>query len=282
MEGAVLDILTAMNRPVPGSDADRYRTAALDACRRAAAIERHWFRARDLAVERKADASPVTRADREAEGAIREALTAATPEFGILGEEAGQEGDERHRWIVDPLDGTKNFISGIPYFAILLGLELDGEVAFGMVHAPALDQTWWAARGHGAFTHSGTDSQAPQSRLRVSTTARLEDAFLNHGGLVYFQRAGLWPAFSALIGKAARSRGFGDWWGHMLVAEGVCAAMLEGEVAFHDVAAVKPILEEAGGAFATFRNQPLRPGFRAPVLSSNGALHGVLAEALGF
>jgi len=267
------------------TDAAHYRAAALAACRRAAVIERRWFRSHELVVEHKADTSPVTRADRDAEGAIREALSAAIPEFGFLGEESGQEGDARDRWVVDPLDGTKNFVSGIPYFAILIGLERDGEMVFGMVHAPALGpegETWWAARGHGAWQSPGTDPEAPGRRLAVRQTARVEDAFLNHGGLVYFQRAGLWSGFSDLVARAARTRGFGDWWGHMLVAEGVCDAMLEGEVAFHDVAAIQPIIEAAGGAFATFRGQPLQAGFQAPVLSSTQTLHEALVTALGF
>jgi histidinol-phosphatase len=266
-----------MSTPLSATDAGHYQAAAFAACRKAEAIERHWFRSRDLAVEHKADDSPVTRADREAEAAIREVLSQATPEFGILGEEAGQEGDERDRWVVDPLDGTKNFVSGIPYFAILIGLERDGDLVFGMVHAPVLNsghgRTWWAARGHGAFTGETLEDRKP---LQVSKTARLEDAFLNHGGLIYFQRAGLWPAFSDLVAKAARTRGFGDWWGHMLVAEGVCDAMLEGEVAYHDVAAVKPILEEAGGVFTPLGEQPLGAGYLGPAVSSNGILPALL------
>jgi histidinol-phosphatase len=273
-----------MSPPLSATDAAHYRTAALEACRRAAAVERRWFRSRELVVERKADASPVTRADREAEAVIRETLATFTPEFGVFGEEAGQEGDVRDRWVVDPLDGTKNFVAGIPYFAILIGLERDGELVCGAVHAPALGEagtSWWGARGHGAFTGPGTDPAALTRPLRVSTTARVEDAFLNHGGLIYFQQAGLWTGFTELVARVRRTRGFGDWWGHMLVAEGVCDAMLEGEVAFHDVAAIRPIVEAAGGSFATFRGQPLTAGYLAPALSSNGPLAETLARLLG-
>src|SRR6185295_15149172 len=169
------------------------------------------FRAGGLAVERKADASPVTRADRDSEAAIRETLRRAVPELGILGEEYGQEGDARDRWVVDPLDGTRNFVAGLPYFATLIGLELDGELVLGVVHAAALGpgsgvealpagtdpagfelaglgETWCAVRGRGTFGGTGTDpATVRRRRLRVSEVDDLSRAFLVHGGLVHFQ-----------------------------------------------------------------------------------------------
>lgn len=230
-------------------DADRYLSAALAACRAAGAIHRHHFRSVALAVETKADASPVTVADRGSEEAIRESLHRATPELGLLGEEFGQEGSERDRWIIDPIDATKNFVAGLPFFATLIGLELDGELVFGAVHAPvmgpgsglgaaqtdlppeALGETWWAARGHGSWAGTGTTLETVrQRRLRVTQTATVEKAFIVHGGLNLFQRRGLWPAFSDLVARAYRTRGFGDWWGHILVAEGRCDAMIEARV----------------------------------------------------
>jgi histidinol-phosphatase len=236
-----------------------------------------------LAVERKADASPVTQADRGSEEAIREALRRATPELGLLGEEYGQEGDERDRWVIDPLDATRNFVAGLPYFATLLGLELDGELVLGVVHAAVLGETWCAVRGGGAWAGTGTDPATCRARrLRVSETAALGDAFVQHGGLVHFQRSGLWPAFGDLVARAGRTRGFGDWWGHMLVAEGRCDAMVEGAVHYHDVAAIRPILEEAGGVFRTLGGVPLGAGFHGPVLSSNRELAPELAGLLGF
>jgi len=265
---------------------EKLLAAALAACRRAGAIHREHFRSAELSVEKKVDATPVTQADRGAEEAIRETLRRATPELGLLGEEFGQEGDERDRWVIDPLDGTKNFVAGLPWFATLLGLELDGELVLGAVHAALLGEngeTWCAARGAGAWAGKGTDlATCRERRLRVSATATLEDAFLQHGGLVYFQRTGLWPAFSGIVARAGRTRGFGDWWGHMLVAEGRCDAMLEGTVAYHDVAAIRPILEEAGGVFRTRSTEPLDAGFHGPVLSSNRALEPELAALLGF
>lgn len=282
---------------LPSSVANRILEAALTAARLAGAIHRQHYRRADLAVEKKGDGSPVTLSDRGAEEAIREHLRRATPELGLLGEEFGAEGSERDRWIIDPLDGTKNFVSGLPYFAILIGLELDGALELGVVHAPVLGtgdpelgldlpeeelgESWWAARGHGAFTGRGT-ARARTRPLRVSATSALRKAFVAHGGLSRIQEHGSWERFGSLVSKVSRTRGFGDWWGHMLVAEGRCDAMFEAAVALHDVAAVKVIVEEAGGAFRTFRNAPLTTDFSEAVLSSNGALVEELAGVLGF
>lgn len=279
----------------------RYLEAALTACRRAGEIHRAHFRSAGLAVELKADASPVTMADRGSEEAIREALHQATPELGLLGEEFGQEGSERDRWIIDPIDATKNFVAGLPFFATLIGLELDGELVLGVVHAPVLGpgsglfagqpsgenaglgETWWAARGEGAWGGTGTTLDTiRQRRLRVSGTPDVARAFIVHGGLLQFQKHGLWPAFTEIVARAHRTRGFGDWWGHILVAEGRCDAMIEGRVALHDVAALKPILEEAGGVLLTRHDAPLVRGFENATLSSNRAVAEELRGMLGF
>jgi histidinol-phosphatase len=283
------------------ADSRRYLEAALAACRRAGEIHREHFRTATLRVETKADDSPVTVADRGSEEAIREILNLKSPELGLLGEEFGQEGSERDRWIIDPIDATKNFVAGLPFFATLIGLELDGELVLGVVHAPALGpgsglsasqatgdsatlgETWWAVRGEGAWAGTGTLLETcQQRRLQVRGTAEVEKAFVVHGGLNLFQRHGLWDGFSDLVARAYRTRGFGDWWGHILVAEGRCDAMVEGEVAVHDVAALKPILEEAGGALLTRGGQPLTREFHAGTISANGRLAVELREILGF
>ena len=282
-------------------DTERYLAATLEACRRAGEIHRAHFRSTHLQVEIKPDASPVTVADRASEEAIREVLHGATPELGLLGEEFGQEGSETDRWIVDPIDATKNFVAGLPFFATLIGLELGGEIVLGVVHAPALGpgsglfaaqeggdpselgETWWAARGQGAWGGTGTTlSTTRQRRLQVSHVSEVEKAFVGHGGLRIFQRRGLWPALSGLVARTARTRGFGDWWGHILVAEGRCDAMVEGEVLLHDMAAIKPIIEEAGGVFLTRHDAPLVSGFREATLSANQELAAPLRELLGF
>jgi histidinol-phosphatase len=285
--------------PLP--DSQRYLAAALAACRRAGAIHRRYFRSSTLAVDLKADASPVTAADRGSEEAIREILHLKCPELGLLGEEFGQEGGERDRWVIDPLDATKNFVAGLPFFATLIALELDGEFVLGVVHAPALGpgsglaaspaggedetlgETWWGARGEGAWGGTGTAlATCRQRRLRVSETAEIERAFVVHGGLNLFQKNGLWPAFSDLVARAYRTRGFGDWWGHILVAEGRCDAMLEGQVALHDVAALKPIVEAAGGALLTRGGEALVTGWTGAAMSSNRNLAEPLRRAMGF
>jgi histidinol-phosphatase len=279
----------------------RYLEAALAACRRAGEIHREHFRSTALKVDLKEDASPVTAADRGSEEAIRETLHRATPDLGLLGEEFGQEGSERDRWIIDPLDATKNFVAGLPFFATLIGLELDGELVLGVVHAPALGpgsglsasqpggesailgETWWGARGEGAWGGTGTLLETcRQRRLRVSETAEIEKAFVVHGGLNLFQRHGLWPAFSDLAARAGRTRGFGDWWGHILVAEGRCDAMVEGAVALHDVAALKPILEAAGGVFHTRGGAPLVSGWQDAAISSNRNVAEGVRAVMGF
>jgi histidinol-phosphatase len=285
----------------PFPDSQRYLAAALAACRRAGTIHRRHFRSSTLAVDLKADASPVTAADRGSEEAIREILHRKSPELGLLGEEFGQEGNERDRWVIDPLDATKNFVAGLPFFATLIALELDGEFVLGVVHAPALGpgsglaaslsggddeslgETWWGARGEGAWGGTGTTlASCRQRRLQVSETAEVERAFVVHGGLNLFQKNGLWPAFSDLVARAYRTRGFGDWWGHILVAEGRCDAMLEGEVALHDVAALKPIVEAAGGALLTRGGEPLVTGWTGAAMSSNRNLSELLRRVMGF
>src|SRR3954468_21265857 len=290
-----------MNEALPPFDSERYLAAALDACRRAGEIHRSHFRSVHLQVEIKKDASPVTVADRASEEAIREILHQATPELGLLGEEFGQEGSERDRWIIDPIVATKNFVAGLPFFATLIGLELGGELVFCGVRAPVLGpgsglfagqatgesatlgETWWAARGEGAWGGTGTVIETcRQRRLRVSQTSEIEQAFVVHGGLNLFQRNGLWPAFSDLVARAYRTRGFGDWWGHILVAEGRCDAMIEARVALHDVAALKPILEEAGGVLLTRGGEPLVTGWTGGALSATRGLAEALRAVMGF
>src|SRR6185295_13610431 len=290
-----------MQQGLSPSAGERYLVAALDACRRAGEIHRAHFRSAALRVELKEDASPVTMADRASEEAIRETLHRATPELGLLGEELGGEGSERDRWIIDPIDATKNFVAGLPFFATLIGLELDGELVLGVVHAPALGpgsgllasqsgedadalgETWWAIRGEGAWGGTGTTlATCRQRRLRVSEVSEVEQAFVAYGGLKQFQLHGLWPALSDLVARANRTRGFGDWWGHILVAEGRCDAMIEGRVALHDVAALKPILEEAGGVLLTRHDAPLVTGWTGAALSSNRNLAAELRRVMGF
>jgi histidinol-phosphatase len=189
-------------------------------------------------------------------------------------------------------------VAGLPYFATLIGLQLDDEIVLGVVHAPALGpgagieapaagvagglgETWWAARGQGAFGGVGTlFATCCDRRLRVSQVRDLRQAFVVHGGLVHIQKAGLWDGFSDLVNRAGNTRGFGVWWGHILVAEGRCDAMIEGAVALHDVAALRPILEEAGGLLVARGDAPFEAGFQEPTLSTNRHLADELRRIL--
>jgi histidinol-phosphatase len=264
---------------------DRAFRAACEAAAEAGRIESHYFGHAQLQVEQKADESPVTIADREAEAAIRKILAHRTPEFGVVGEELGASGPVDHRWIVDPLDATANFVAGIPLFAVLIGLELDGRLELGVVHAPrwgsANGHSWWAVRGRGAWTGPGIPELVEEgSRLGVGDRGALAEARIAHGGLEVIQRSPLRPTFPALIDQVGRSRGFGDWWGHCLVAEGRVDAMVEGAVAYHDVAAIVPIIEEAGGVILTPPGAVLEPGYSQPFVSSSAALAPSLGSIL--
>lgn len=234
------------------------------------AITMLHFRSVDLRVETKPDDSPVTNADREVEEMIRAQLASHRPDDAIVGEEFGAAGTGSRRWIIDPVDATRNYVRGIPVFATLVALEEDGDISVGVVSAPALRARWWASRGDGAF--------AGDRRLRVSAVRRLEDANLCHAGLDDWRDAGrpVDPLLE-LARQCGRSRGFGDFWQHMLVAQGSAELALEPAVSLWDVAAVKVIVEEAGGTFSDLSGVPRPDGGDA--ISSNGLLHD---EALRF
>ena len=220
------------------------------------------FRARDLVVETKPDATPVTDADLAVESAIRAVLADERADDAILGEEEGEAGSASRRWIVDPIDGTRNFSRGIPVWATLIALEVEGEVVLGVVSAPALHRRWWAERG--GHAHANGD------RIRVSAVRAIEDAVLSFA---------LEQPIPALALRAWHSRGYGDFWGHMLVAEGaVDGAVDAAGVTAWDLAAVQPIVEEAGGTFTDFAGERRIDGRSA--VSSNGHLHATLLEAV--
>ena len=211
-----------------------------------------------LPVERKADLTPVTEADRAVEAELRRLLSNARPEDGILGEEEGSSGAGRRRWILDPIDGTRNFTRAIPVWATLVALEEDGVVRLGVASAPALGRRWWAERSAGAF--------ADGRRIHVSAVERVEDAVLCFG---------LEDGLPELAQRAWHVRGFGDFWSHMLVAEGaVDGAFDVVGVSEWDLAATQVVVEEAGGRFSDYAGDSRIDGGTA--LSSNGLLHDAL------
>jgi len=227
------------------------------------------FRADDLVVETKPDLTPVSEADRAVEQAMRERLADERPGDSIVGEEYGAVAGGARRWIVDPIDGTKGYVRGMPVWATLLALEESGSTTAGVVSAPALGRRWWAARGTGAFTLDGPGGEP--RRLRVSGVRELADAQLCFGGLEDWHKLGRMDALLELGSRCWRTRGFGDFWQYMLVAEGAAELCCDPLVSLWDLAAPRVIVEEAGGRF-TDLTWSARPA-GASGLASNGLLH---------
>jgi histidinol-phosphatase len=240
----------------------RYETA-VEAARRAGQVALRYFDA-GLAVEWKSDHSPVTAADREAEQVLRTTLLAAFPGDGFLGEEYGDTpGTSGFRWVLDPIDGTRSFVRGIPLWATLVGLDYRDEPIAGVVEVPALGHTYRALRGDGAYRNA--------RRLRVSDVGDLADAMVFYSGLSMFTKAGRQEGFLELSRRTQRQRGFGDFYGFVLVAQGSGELMVDYGVHPWDVAAIQPLVEEAGGRFSDWDGTPTI--HRTDVLVSNGKLH---------
>jgi histidinol-phosphatase len=221
------------------------------------------FRAQDLSVSAKPDLTPVSDADLAVEGALRDVLAAERPEDAVLGEEHGLTGSGPRQWVVDPIDGTKNFVRGAPVWASLIALLVDGRVEVGVVSAPALGRRWWAARGEGAFRNG--------EAIHVSSVGRLPDAFLSYSSLTGWAEQGRLDSLLKLSETAWRTRAFGDFWSHVLVAEGAVDASFEPEVSLWDLAALQVIVEEAGGRFTSLEGEARPDG--GSVVCSNGLLH---------
>jgi histidinol-phosphatase len=225
------------------------------------------FRAEDLIVETKPDLTPVSEADRAVEEAIRERLTAARPGDALFGEEFGGARTGGRRWIIDPIDGTKGYVRGMPVWATLLALEEEGEITLGVVSAPALRRRWWAASGEGALTRDG----AQERRCQVSAVRELGDAQLCWGGFEEWLETGRLGALLDLASRCWRTRGYGDFWQYMLVAEGAAELAVDPSVGEWDVAAPAVIVREAGGTFTGLDGVALEgseSGF-----ASNGLVH---------
>lgn len=231
------------------------------------------FKALDLKVETKPDLTPVTDADRAAEEAIRGQLARSRPRDAVVGEEFGTTGHGARRWIIDPIDGTKNFVRGVPVWATLIALADGDEIVMGVVSAPALGRRWWAVKGAGAYTGR---SLASATRLKVSNVARLEDASLSYSSLSGWKERGSLDGFIGLTEDVWRTRAYGDFWSYCLVAEGAVDIATEPELALYDMAALVPIVKEAGGRFTSLDGEDGPWGGNA--LATNGILH---SEVLG-
>jgi histidinol-phosphatase len=226
------------------------------------AITMPRFRAVDLAIETKPDLTPVTESDKAVELAIRERLAAVRPGDVVVGEEFGSA-EGRRRWIVDPIDGTKSYVRGMPTWSTLIALEVDGEVTLGVVAMPALGHRWWAAHGVGAF--------ADDTAIRVSRVPELAAAQMCWGGIEEWDEIGRLHAILEVGRRAWRSRGVGDAWQYMLVAEGIAEVACDPQVQVWDLAAPKIIVEEAGGRFTDFRGAVRADGGSG--LATNGLVH---------
>jgi histidinol-phosphatase len=258
---------------VPGLEKDL--ALAHELADAADAITTDRFRALDLQVESKPDLTPVSDADRSVEQALRALVGTRRPGDAVLGEEYGDEGTGPRRWVVDPIDGTKNFVRGVPVWASLIALQVDGEVAVGVVSAPALGRRWWAGRGLGAFAGA---SQADARPLRVSGVRDLADAHLSYSSLTGWEEQGRLPGLLDLSRRVWRTRAFGDFWSHVLVAEGAVDVSCEPEVSLWDLAPLQVVVEEAGGRFTDLSGAARPDG--GSVVCSNGPLHDEVLAAL--
>ena len=225
----------------------------------------------DVQVEWKADESPVTVADRDAEMLLRTTLLKQFPQDGFLGEEHGdKQGSSGYRWIVDPIDGTRNFVRNIPIWGTLVGLEHRGEMIAGVVVAPALRQTWRALRGDGAYRG--------ERRIRVSDVAALKDSTVFYTGLSWYAKAGRLDDIVKLLNGTQVARGFGDFYGFVLTAQGSGELMIDFGVHVWDVAAIKPLIEEAGGKFANWNGEQRID--RPDTIVTNGRVHEEVLKLL--
>jgi len=227
------------------------------------------FESREFDVMTKADLSPVTQIDQETERRIRVAIKSSYPEDSIEGEEHGIEAKENSRnWVIDPIDGTKNFLRGVPIWGTLIALCVDDNPVMGVVSAPSLHRRWWASKGSGAFANG--------KKINVSQIDELEKAEASFGNLNHFEPAGFPDGIANLNKAIARARGVGDFWSHMLVAEGALECGLDAVVEPYDIAPLKIIVEEAGGVFTSLNGKDsIRDG---SAISSNGILHEQLKQ----
>jgi histidinol-phosphatase len=258
------------------SELRRWLEVAQAACDEADELARAHFR-RDLQIETKPDRSFVTQADTAIERRIRERLTDAFPDHGLVGEEFGtRDAGASVRWYIDPIDGTHNFIRGIPLFGTLLAVERDGELQAAVMSAPALDERWWAHRGGGAWARDR--GVAEPRRIQVSGVTSLGDTQILYGSGRDIVESGRAPGFEALLRDVWRERGFGDFWGYALIAEGAAEAMIEVELSPWDAAAPALIVEEAGGRATDLDGR--RAIDSGTFLTSNGRLHDTIRQRL--
>ena len=226
------------------------------------------FKALDLQFSAKPDNTPVTEADTAVEESIRRTLARTRPRDAVHGEEFSDTGESSRRWIIDPIDGTKNYLRGVPVWATLIALEVDGRIVASVVSAPALGRRWWASEGGGAFTGR---SILNATELRASRVAEIADASLSYSEISEWVESGRGQGFIDLMRDCWRSRAYGDFWSYMLVAEGSVDIACEPDLALYDMAALDIIVREAGGKFTNLSGED---GVAGPgALATNGLIH---------
>jgi histidinol-phosphatase len=234
------------------------------------------YQSLDLEVEKKPDLSPVTDADRAVEQALIDQLAIHRPDDGIIGEEFGErKGNSGRTWVIDPIDATKNFVRGVPVWATLIAEMQGDEVRVGVVSAPAMARRWFAREGGGAFT---VDVDHNVRKIHVSKVAQLSDASISFSGLRGWRLVGLSEKFSSLAEICWRQRAYGDFWSHLLVAEGAVDIATEPELKLWDMAPLDIIVREAGGRFSSIAGVDGPHG--GNVITSNGLLHQTVVDAL--
>ena len=239
------------------------------------------YSSRDLVITVKPDRTPVTDADQAVERLIRERIEAARPDDSILGEEYGGGREAGRQWIIDPIDGTANFLRRVPIWGTLIALAIDGVPVVGVVSSPALGKRWWAAKGHGAWTETierEATKREPQA-LHVSGIADFGDAFLSYNSLKGWDDEGRVQDVIDLTRAIGRSRAIGDMWSYMLLAEGAIDIVTEFDLKPYDMAALIPIIEEAGGRFTSVDGAD--GPWSGSALATNGVLHDAVLELLG-
>lgn len=233
------------------------------------------YRAVNLDVRLKADRTHVTDADTRIEELLRQRIQDSRQGDAVLGEEFGTAGHSDRQWIIDPIDGTANFMRGVPIWGTLIALAVDREVVLGVVSAPALGKRWWAARGHGAWVQE--HDHAPR-RITVSQVATLAEANISYNRLQGWDEIGRLDRVVALTRMVWRERGIGDMWSYMLLAEGALDLVGEPDLKPYDMAALIPIIEEAGGRFTSIDGEP--GPWHGSALATNGLLHHAALTAL--
>lgn len=260
-----------MNSALSNIDLDHALVVARAAASAADVVAMQYFQQCDFEVERKSDDSPVTIADRACEREIRRLILEAFPDHAIYGEEFGHEGQGEHLWLIDPIDGTRSFIRGLPFWSVQIALMVEGDLLLGVSSAPAFAETAWAVRGQGAWING--------RRVQASRVAELEAADVSFGNLRTISGQAAWASIGQIVSRAARSRGYGDFYSYHRLADGGQDVVIESDVNILDIAALCVICREAGAIMTDLSGDDIGLETRS-VLAASAPLHPGLLELL--